>query len=163
MRIVDAVTRFLEENPIFRDLTPEQTHIIADCASLLVYQAGDYIYRELQPANRFLIVRHGRVAVEVHVPGRAPIIVDMLGDGDVLGWSWLLAPYVTHFDCRAVELTRAISFDAKCLRGKMEHDPALGYQIHKRMAPVIAARLASARRQLIDLYGRPDPRSDPWR
>jgi hypothetical protein len=45
----------------------------------------------------------------------------------------------------------------------MDANPVFGYAIFKRMAPVIAERLAAARRQMIDLYGRPDPRSDPWR
>jgi hypothetical protein len=38
----------------------------------------------------------------------------------------------------------------------MDQDSALGYELHKRFAPIVAARLAAARRQLIDLYGHPE-------
>jgi CRP-like cAMP-binding protein len=163
MRLVEVVTRVLQENSIFKELTPGQRELVAGCASLMVFQEGAFIYREGQPAQHFYLIRHGRVALEVHVPGRAPIIVDSLRDGDPLGWSWLIPPYRTHFDARALGLTRVMGFDAECLRQKMEENPAFGYALHKRMAPVIASRLAAARRQLIDIYGRPDQQGVAWR
>ncbi|MGZ9033800.1 MAG: cyclic nucleotide-binding domain-containing protein, partial [Rhodospirillales bacterium] len=92
---------------------------------------------------------------EVFVPGKAPIIVETLSGGDLMGWSWLVPPFRCSFDARAVELTRLISLDAACLRDKMEDDPVLGYELYKRFSPVIAARVAAARRQMIDLYGHP--------
>jgi hypothetical protein len=75
----------------------------------------------------------------------------------------LIPPYHTHFDARALDLTRVICFDAACLRDKMEENHTFGYALYKRMVPVIASRLAAARRQLIDLYGRPDPKGATWR
>ena len=145
-------------------LDEETEHIIAECASLVVFHAGKFIYREEQPADRFYLIRHGRVALEVHSPGRENIIVDTLKPGDVLGWSWVVPPYRCNFDARAVELTRLISFDAACLRGKMEGDRALGYEMYKRMLPLVAARLAAARRQLLDIYGNPEkPGAVSWR
>jgi CRP-like cAMP-binding protein len=161
MKLVQAVTQVLHEHAIFHGLDAEKEHLIADCASLAVFQAGEYIYRELETADRFYILRHGKVALEVHSPGREDIIVDMLKPGDVLGWSWLIPPYRSNFDARAIELTRAIGFDAACLRGKMESDPALGYEIYKRMMPLVAMRLAAARRQMLDLYGKPQVRPEP--
>lgn len=162
MKSLDVVSRVLQEHPDFHDLTAEQKEMVAGCAALMVFHEGSYIYREGEPAQHFYLIRHGRVALEVHVPGRAPLIVDSLRAGEPLGWSWLIPPYRTHFDARALELTRVIGFDAECLRQKMEENPAFGYALHKRMAPVIAARLAAARRQIIDIYGRPDDRRTAW-
>jgi hypothetical protein len=50
-------------------------------------------------------------------------------------------------------LSRLVSFDAICLRGKLDADPALGYAMYKRFVRVIAERLANARLQMLDLYG----------
>lgn len=155
MKLVPAVTHLLHDHPIFSGLDTATEQLIAHCASLSVFRADEMIYREEQPADRFYIIRHGRVALEVHAPGHDNIIVDMLKPGDVLGWSWVIPPYRTHFDARAVELTRVIVFDAACLRGKMESDAALGYEMMKRMLPLVAMRLSAARRQLLDLYGNP--------
>ncbi len=130
---------------------------------MAAFQAGDYIYREGQPADKFYLIRHGRVGLETYIPGSAPIIVDTLREGDPLGWSWLIPPYRTHFDARAIELTRVICFDAACLRQKMDEDQSFGYDVYKRMTPVIAARLAAARRQMMDFYARPSERGTAWR
>jgi CRP-like cAMP-binding protein len=158
-----GLARLFRDQHVFEGLDELQLELIAGCAANVVVAADDYVYREGEPADRFYLIRHGRVAVEVHVPGRTPIVVDTVKPGELLGWSWLVAPYRNRFDARALELTRLISLDAACLRGKMEQDPALGYALHKRFAPVVAARLAAARRQLIDLYGHPDDRGRRWR
>ena len=47
---------------------------------------------------------------------------------------------------------------AACLRDKMEQDHRLGYELHKRFAPVVARRLEAALTQLIDMYDPPGAR-----
>jgi CRP-like cAMP-binding protein len=151
------------EHPFFVGMKTEYLAFVDGCAANVVTTAGRYIYREGEPAGRFYLIRHGRVALEVHVPGKSPIVVDTLAAGDILGFSWLIPPYTNCFDARAVETCRLICLDAVCLRNKMEEDPALGYELHKRFAPIVAARLAAARRQLIDMYGHPGARGGSWR
>ena len=152
---VEGLDRILREHPFFEGMAEEYRELIAGCAANETVPAGRYVYREGEPADRFYLIRHGKVALEVHVAGRPPIIVETLAPGELMGWSWLVPPYMASFDARALELVRVVSIDAACLRGKMEDDPALGYEFHKRFAPVIAGRLAAARRQLIDVYGYP--------
>jgi hypothetical protein len=79
--------------------------------------------------------------------------VQTLHEGDILGWSWLVPPYQWTMDCRAMQLTRVLSLDARCLRSKYESDPTLAYELFKRFVPVLADRLEAARLQLIDMYG----------
>ena len=69
-----------------------------------------------------------------------------------MGWSWLLPPYTWRFCARAVEATRAIALDAKCLRAKCEQNHDLGYELLKRFSQNIYRRLDSTRLQLLDLY-----------
>ncbi|HEC15641.1 MAG TPA: Crp/Fnr family transcriptional regulator, partial [Sedimenticola sp.] len=59
-----------------------------------------------------------------------------------------------HHDARAVEDTRAIALDGKCLRGKCEADPALGYELMKRFSAMVIDRLKATQLQLLDMYGR---------
>lgn len=153
---IEGLDRILSEHGFFAGMHDAYRELVAGCAANEVFPAGAYIYREGEPADKFYLIRHGRVALEVHVPGKTPIIVETLKGDDLMGWSWLVPPFRANFDARAQELTRLVSLDAACLRGKMEQDAALGYELHKRFAPVVAARLAAARRQLIDLYGHPD-------
>lgn len=143
----------LAEHPFFKGLEPRYLQLIAGCTSNVRFNAGEHIFREGQEANNFYLIRHGKVALEIFAPGRGPIIIQTLGEGEILGWSWLFPPYHWHFDARAVELTRAIALDGKCLRGKCEEDRELACELLKRFAHILEQRLQATRLQLLDVYG----------
>jgi CRP-like cAMP-binding protein len=151
---IEGLDRLLKEHPFFQDMDPEVCKIIAGCAANERFNAGDYIFREGGAADKFFFIRHGSVAVEVHVPGREPIIVETLQAGEILGWSWLIPPYKWRADARALQLVRVISLDAKCLREKYESDHSLGFELFRRFVPIIARRIEVGRLQLIDMYGK---------
>ena len=71
--------------------------LIVGCASNVRFEAGTYIFKEGEPANTFYLIRDGKVAVEIFAPQRKPIVVATLGEGEILGWSWLLPPYSGSF------------------------------------------------------------------
>lgn len=143
----------IEEHPFFAGLTQEQSRIISGCASNHRFEAGQYLFHEGEPADEFYLIRHGRVALEIAAPGRPPVVFATIGEREVVGASWLAAPYRWVFDARAVEMTRAIGIDAACLRGKCDADTALGYEMMKRFLPVLVKRLNATRLQLLDIYG----------
>lgn len=149
---IEGLDSLLKDHPFFRGMAPTACEIIAGCAANERYNPGDYIIRQGDPADKFYLVRHGSVAQELRIPDREPLIVQTLHDGDVLGWSWLVPPYLWTMDARATRLTRVVSLDARCLRGKYEGDPTLAYELFKRFIPVLANRLEAARLQLLDVY-----------
>lgn len=146
----------LTEHPFLEDLDKEHIKTLVGCASNVVFKAGEFIFREGEEANSFYFIRHGRVLVETHVPQKGPMIHRSREAGEILGWSWLVPPYRWHFDARAVEVTRAIALDGKCLREKCELDHNLGYEVMKRFVLVITQRLEATRLQLLDVYGNAD-------
>lgn len=147
-----SLAPILAEHPFFSGLAPAHVDTIAGCAKNVRFLSGEVLFREGDDADRLWLVRQGRVAVETVAPQSGPIVIATVGEAEILGWSWLLPPYLWRFQGRAVELTRAIELDATCLRGKCEEDHDLGYEILKRFADVIAQRLDAARLQLVDLY-----------
>jgi len=150
---METLARLLAEHPFWQGLGPKYIELITGCASNVVFQPGQFIFREGEEASLFYIIRHGKAVVETYVPQKGPIVIQSRSEGEVLGWSWLFPPYRWHFDARAVELTRAIAIDGKCLRTKCEEDHDLGYELMKRFAMVIAQRLDATRMQLLDVYG----------
>lgn len=116
------------------------------------FNPGQYIFREGEEADQFYIIREGKVALGIFTPEKGSMIIDTLGNDEVLGWSWLIPPYNWRFDALAVELTRAIALDGKCLRKKCEDDHDVGYELLKRFSLIIEQRLEAARMQLLDLY-----------
>ena len=149
---METLERIIANHPFFAGLDGGFTNLMVSCASNVRFKAGDYIFREGDPANSFYLIREGRVAVEVFAPQHEPIIVATLGVGEILGWSWLLPPYHWKNHAHAVEDTRVIALDGKCLRTKCEQNHDLGYEVLKRFARIIEQRLEATRLQLLDVY-----------
>lgn len=149
MKTLDQI---LAEHRFFKGLEPQYLELIAGCSMNVVFDAGRYIFREGQNADRFYLIRHGQVAVETQDHRRGQVIVYTLHEDDVLGWSWLFPPYKWHFDARAVTLTRAIALDGKCLRDKCDSDHTLGYELMQRFALIMMNRLHRTRLQVLDVY-----------
>lgn len=147
-----TLERIIAEHPFFEGLGAQYIELLVGCAANVRFDAGFYIFKEGQEANEFYLIRHGRVSLEIFAPQRKPTIVETLGEGEILGWSWLLPPYHWKFHARAVEQTRAIALDGRCLRTKCEANHDLGYELLKRFAKIIERRLEATRLQLMDVY-----------
>jgi CRP-like cAMP-binding protein len=145
--------QIVAESPVFAGLDDAYLRLIAGCGRNTGFEPGEYLFREGASADTFYLLRQGRVGLETNVPGWCPLTIGTVDAGDVVGWSWLVAPYRWHFDARAIEPVRAIVFDGACLRGKCEDDHTLGYELLGRFAPVMLERLQAARLQLMDVYG----------
>jgi CRP-like cAMP-binding protein len=143
----------LRATPLFDGLDEAYLKLLGGCGRNMHVEAGHSIGRQGDPADCFYLVRHGRIAVQIAVPGRGAVTVETLGEDDVLGWSWLLPPYRWHFDAEAIEPCRLVAFDVRCVRKKFEADPRLGFELLRRFAAVIVERLQATRLRLLDVYG----------
>lgn len=152
---METLERLLLGHPFFASLDPAIGRVLVGCARNLRFAAGEFLFREDTPADEFFLIREGTVALELHVPGRPPLVIATLGAGEIVGASWLVPPYRWNFDARAVTPTRAFGVDATCLRTKCEADHHFGYEMMKRLLPVMVGRMQAARQQLLDVYGQP--------
>ncbi len=149
---MDDLEGILGQHPLLQDLAPRHLRELAGCASNVRFNAGQMIFHEEDEATGCYFIRSGRVAIEIYAGPPGPVTIETVSEGGILGWSWLVPPYRTHFDARAVELTRAIAIDTTCLRAKMTQDHDLGYELLNRFAQVIVQRLTAASIQLLDIY-----------
>ena len=149
---MENLESILAHHPFFEGLDARYVQLVAGCGSNAKFDAGEFLFREGQEADAFFLIRRGKIAVEAFEAARGPLIIDTLTDGDILGWSWLIPPYNWHFDAKAVELTRVIALDGRCLRAKCEQDHDLGYELLKRFSGIIEERLQATRMQMLDLY-----------
>ncbi len=141
------------DHPLLAGLSPEGRRLVGLCARNVAVDAGDLLLAEGGDADTLYLVRRGRVAIEVHAPGRGPLVIETVGPGAVVGWSWLIAPHRWQFDARAVEPVGAVAVDAGCLREQLAEDPRFGVALMGRVAAVILDRLQATRLRLLDLYG----------
>jgi CRP-like cAMP-binding protein len=126
----------------------------------VAFPAGARIFNEGRPADRFWVIHNGLVALDMHVPSRAAVVVETLSSGELLGWSWMLPPYRWHLGAVAQTHVTADEFDAATLRVLCDEDPVFGRDMTFAVASVIAERLHASRTRLLDLYRPPAPASD---
>jgi CRP/FNR family cyclic AMP-dependent transcriptional regulator len=152
-----TIEDLIGDNAALGALAAPHRDVIAGCAQNRVFARGDYLMREGESADTFFVLRSGDVALEAFSPQSGPMTIETLHDGDLLGWSWLIPPYRTMFDARSIDQTHTIAFDGACLRGKIETDRALGYDLLRVFTTVVVERLQNTRLRLLDVYGK-DPR-----
>lgn len=142
----------------FSQLSPSERALISKAAREVKFPAGERLFEEGEPAAGCWLIREGRIAVDIAVPGRGDVVVQTLGPGDLLGWSWLVAPFRWHFGARTVQPTTAVVFDTARLRALVEADPAFGYTLVLTLFTAVLQRLQATRARLLDLYRSTDVR-----
>lgn len=145
--------RLLAAHPFFKEFPADYLHQIACLATSVLYERNAYIFHEGDPAELFYIITRGKVVLETFaVERKGPISIETIEAGEVLGWSWLFAPYRWHFSARALEEVELIVLDGVSLLYMCEADATFGYALLKQIAAIIMQRLQTTRLQLIDMY-----------
>ncbi len=117
------------------------------------FPAGARIFEEGTKADRFWVVDTGGVALDVHVPGRQAAVVETIGAGELLGWSWVCPPRQWHLGAGTTSPVHAWEFDAEAVLELCARDPVIDHALLTYVVGVIGHRLRSARTRLLDLYG----------
>ncbi len=144
--------------PPFDRLTLEHRAAIAMTTAEVLSPAGATLFTEGQPASGCWLIQSGHVALGAENPGRGQVVVQTLGPGDLLGWSWLVPPYYWHFTATALSDVTALEFDTNELLALAEADPVFGFPLALTLFEAVVARLQSTRSRLLDLYGNPRER-----
>ncbi|MGB7435884.1 MAG: cyclic nucleotide-binding domain-containing protein [Candidatus Acidiferrum sp.] len=152
--MIQSLQSTIKNHPFFAEMPEKHLEFIAGCAKNVAFPELHTVFQEGDPANEFFFIREGLVSVELVVPHRGATTIQTVGQGEILGWSWVSPPYRWHFTARTLQRTRALVFDAKCLRNKCDKDHDLGYELLNRFIGVVCARLDATRLQLMDIYGR---------
>ncbi len=148
---LSASSRLLH-HPLFAGLPLATVERVSLDAHNVAFEPGQVILSEGAPAGYLYLLQHGKVALSAHAPGKGHVLVQTLGPGEVLGLSWLFPPFQWRFDAHAVEFVEALAVDGARLRARAEEDPVLGYQVLKRIAPLVVERLQQTRLQLLEFY-----------
>jgi hypothetical protein len=107
-----ALYALIAKQPFFKGLNAAHLRLLTESALQMQFETGQAIFAEGSPANRFYLILNGKVALESEMADRNVILLQTLGPGDDLGWSWLFPPYSLRFSARALEPTTTIFFMA---------------------------------------------------
>jgi CRP/FNR family transcriptional regulator, cyclic AMP receptor protein len=153
-RVIEPMATRVALHPFLAGLNRTQLALLTDCAMATHFKAGETILREGEFANRFYLIETGKVVLESGLGLGETVVIETIGAGDLLGWSWMFPPYVWHFTARAIAPTEAIFFYGTILREYCERDHSLGYELLKRMSAVMIKRLQAARSKMLAIQAR---------
>ncbi|WP_225848851.1 cyclic nucleotide-binding domain-containing protein [Streptomyces sp. HPF1205] len=111
------------------------------------------LFEEGGAADRFWIIRTGEVALDIHIPGRGPVVVETVGPGGLVGWSWLCPPHQWHLGAETRGPVSAWEFEAGPVLDLCAAEPPFGLALVGLVAETIGHRLRATRTRLLDLYG----------
>ena len=116
------------------------------------YPTGTYLFREGMDNDQLMVITIGRVALDMHVPGRGNVRIMSLGPGDVVAWSALVGGGRMTTSAVALEDTQVITIRAADVLSLCQSDAVFGYHVMHRLAQALANRLVATRLQLLDLF-----------
>jgi CRP-like cAMP-binding protein len=151
-----SVLDLLTLHDFVADLPADRRQRLAAAGRPIFRSTGHRLFHQGAPADRFWLLHSGTVALDFHVPGRGDIVVERVGAGAVVGWSWARPPYRWRFGAVVAEDIRAVEMDAVQIRAMIAEDAELGRELTARLLDTVAGRLQAARHRLAGVYAYPD-------
>ncbi len=143
----------LADHAFLRGMPHGDVALLAGAAVAISVPAGHRLFDEGTPAENCWLLTAGQVALDLPTPGRPNLIVETLGSGDVIGFSWLSPPHEWQFGAQVLEPTTAFELNGPAVQALCDDYPQLGYQLAMRMLAAAVRRLQATRIRLLDLYG----------
>jgi CRP-like cAMP-binding protein len=142
----EDVLQALADYPFARELARGQLRALAGGASPFALAPGQLLAGEGEPAQTFYLIREGYVQLSTDAGPGGRALVQTVGPGEVVGWSWLVPPHHWLAEVRAEGAVRGFVYEAGWLRDLFLRDPVIGYALSRYLVGVFAQRLASSRR-----------------
>ena len=151
--MIEVNAAALAAHPFLHGMSADQLGLLAEAARDVSFPARHRLFEDGGNATRFWLIQSGHVSLDLHVPGEGPVVIETIGMGELLGWSWLFPPYKWAFGAVAATVVEAFEFDAPTVRERCAADPGLGYELNQRITRVLANRLQATRIRMIARSG----------
>lgn len=150
-----SIADYLSSHPFFSGLDDRYIQFLAESAVETRISEGGVLFRQGKRADKFYLLRSGQVSIQVPALVGPVLEIQRIGEGQVLGWSWLIAPYLWNFQARVETDSTFLEFDGRAVLARCEQDPKFGYELLKRFAALMSERLDAARQKMMDEWNPP--------
>jgi CRP/FNR family transcriptional regulator, cyclic AMP receptor protein len=151
--MIEVNAAALAAHPFLHGMSADQLAMLAEAARDVSFPARHRLFEDGGNATRFWLIQSGHVSLDLLVPGEGPVVIETIGMGELLGWSWLFPPFKWAFGAVAATAVEAFEFDAPTVRERCAADPGLGYELNQRITRVLANRLQATRIRLLARSG----------
>jgi CRP-like cAMP-binding protein len=140
--------------PFLQGLPASTLRVLAETASELTLQRGDYIVHQHHQAQHVFFLGAGVVQIFIRFRGVDDLMVGTLRQpGALIGWSVFRKPYRYTASVRCEEPCRVVRIPREVLDELVHHEPRLGYLLLRRAAAALADRLEQTRGLLVRTPG----------
>jgi CRP-like cAMP-binding protein len=117
---------------------------------------GEWLFHEGDKADALYLVIHGRVELKLKLDEKRNlyITVTTLSEGDALGWSAIVEPYVYTLGALALDHVKLLRLDGENLRLLLEKHPEQGYILMRNIAKDMGTRVSVLSERVPDLSWR---------
>ena len=120
----------LVDLPLFKCLTVEQRRALVDCARVTYYEPGEQLFHEGEPAERFYILKCGRVKMRRLSRSGKETVLHLSSPPQMIGCKSLTAPG-SRFpaDAIAVDSVIALGFERELFLNRVSHVPDVFFSL----------------------------------
>ncbi len=120
----------LDELPLFKCLTGEQRQILADCATVIYCDPGEFLFREGDRAEGFFILKCGRTKMRRMSSSGKEVVLHLSSPPQMIGCKGLTAPGTRYpADAVAVDSVIAIGFKREHFLSQVSHIPDVFFSL----------------------------------
>ena len=141
----------LKNITILSYLTDEMRDKILPIVEVLRFHEQEIVFKDGDPANRFFMVKRGKVLLELRVSEKATVFVGAVKPGFAFGWSAMLDGGTYTTDAVCAEETEILAVRREQILNLIEADIDMGYRLTQRLLRVIKKRLDIRTEQFIRL------------
>jgi CRP-like cAMP-binding protein len=119
----------------------------------IIFDVGQYLFRQGEEGDRMYIIQEGEVEVIVHSEGRE-VRVATRGPGDFVGEAVIFERGKHAADVRALTAVRVLGADRRNFLRRANEDPTLVFRIVQQLS----RRVRESEDEVARLRGESDPR-----
>jgi CRP-like cAMP-binding protein len=116
------------------------------------YPVGERLFFEGQICKDIFLLAEGQMVLETSLPGQEPMRLQIVGPGELLGWSPILGLGPMTATARAITPCHVLALNADRIWSLAEEDPKFVLELMRRVAITLARRLNATRLQLLEAY-----------
>ena len=121
-------------------LKEEMLENLLKITDVLTFNETEFIFRQGDIANRFYMVKRGKVLLEQTMTEKITVSVGSIKPGYAFGWSTMIEEghYTTNAVC--AEPCDILSIRGNKLRDLCDNDPVMGFSLSQRLLVIIKKR-----------------------
>ena len=135
-----VTTEDLKKMVIMTHLKDDMLDRIISITDVLIFEDQEIIFRQGDIADRFYLVKRGKVLLEQRLAEKITVSVGSIKPGFAFGWSTMIEDGYYTTDAVCAEPCEIYSMKGDKIRALCDKDPYMGYLLTRRLLVILKKR-----------------------